>query len=109
MESIEAAMKVLQDTVRAARKAKALVGASLKGNPFCIEARIPFAIRFAMSSDNPEIVRKMLKAEDIYVIEDGYQKEFTLTDLAEKYPNYIGSAESDKCSVNLWAANPVWG
>jgi hypothetical protein len=109
MSFVEEGFAVLQDCVRAARRAKQNTSVPLKGNPFLVRFKIPFAIGFSINrDDNGEVIRKMLKAEEIYLEEEGFDSPFESTDMAERFPNFGGDADSGKVKAQLWTSNPIW-
>lgn len=106
---IREAMTVLQDCVKSGRKVKSETGMSLKEHPFAVSFKIPFALLFSLKrDDNSEIVRRMLKAENVYMEEDGFDGPFASSETAEKYPYFAGECESGQVKSRLWTQEPLW-
>lgn len=110
MEShIEKGFAVLQNCVRAGRKLKNDAKVSFKEKPFLLRFKIPFAIVFSMRRDDyAEIIRKMLKADAVYLEEDGYDSPFALSDQAGEFPYFGGDVQSDDVSAQLWTKQIIW-
>ena len=108
-DHITEGFEILQDCVRAGRKLKDAAQVSFKERPFLVRFKIPFAIAFAMNrEDNQDVIRRMLKAHNVYLEEDGFDGPFEASDLALEFPNLSGSIQIKEVRAQLWTAEPIW-
>jgi hypothetical protein len=108
-EPIFEGVKVLQDCVRTGRKMKSDAKVSFKDRPFLVRFKIPFAIMFSWHrEDNEEIIRRMLRADAIYLEEECFDSLFELSEQIDRFPCFSGCSELDGIRGQLWTESDIW-